>query len=500
MRRLLFTTLGILELVAALVLFAFAYQLPGPAEVHETVGRAERVSTSAGKQVKRLRGQLQAVRANQPKVQQLTLQLQSQLHTVNNALQRQQVDYSAIETMSRSLGSTATGLDNFSAALDPRALDGLGKGVKGTADYLDGQVVPEADKVAGRLEQTTAAIKSDADKLSELLRGAPLDLRAVRAASASLGKFEEALERTIKVLRAENLVVVRDGFGGLDKSLRKGASQVESYGAVTYPVPRLEGGRVVIEERPLWPEGQVTAGEMRQAARGAAAAGKDLDALHKELPRLRSSLEESRKVVAATKRALDEALRKQEKFEPALKNLPKHTARLAEELPRLSGDLVKVLRATAKLKTVAAGLRQTEKSVAAASERWPQLRGNLSKSASLLRATQKQVDAALERREQFEALARETLLLAQMWAEALPLLTEQLDDHLEQQEQSLEELGEGLDEVSAALPAAAATASRLLVTTKLLLRLVGAIIVLHGGYVLASVRLEGRGQGPPLAA
>ena len=42
-----------------------------------------------------------------------------------------------------------------------------------------------------------------------------------------------------------------------------------------------------------------------------------------------------------------------------------------------------------------------------------------------------------------------------MWAEALPLLTEQLDEHLEQQERSLAELGEGLDEVSAALPAAA---------------------------------------------
>src|SRR6266566_7019655 len=92
MHRLVFTTLGILEGVAAVILFTFASQLPGPAEVHDTVGRAERVSSTASSQVKRLRVQVQGVRGNQPKIQSLTLQLQAQLRNVSDNLPQQQFD------------------------------------------------------------------------------------------------------------------------------------------------------------------------------------------------------------------------------------------------------------------------------------------------------------------------------------------------------------------------------------------------------------------------
>ncbi len=492
MRRVLFTSLGLLELAAAFCLFAFAWQLPGTEQVDDTVGRVERVSTSASKQAGQLRGQVKTVRANQPKVKQLTVRLQAQLIAVGENLDSQHVDYKTVETMNRSLGDVAKGLDGLSDTLDPKGIGQIGKGLEVTADYLDKKVAPGADQAAERLERTTADLKADAEVLGKLLQEAPFDLRAARAASASLGKFDEGLARMIKMLKVENFDTIREGFTGLEESLNTGASQIDRFAGLNYPVMRMEGRRPVVETKPFWPEGKTTADGMRKAARGATAAGKEMDKLNRDVPRLRASLEASRKVVTITKDALDLALKQEDKLERVLKNFPRHTARLAHELPALSGDLAKILRETAKLREVAAALRETQKGVDATIARWPPLRENLGRSSALLRAMQKQMQGALARRAQYEALARQTLALTRAWAEALPIMTEKLDEQLAQQEQSLKELGQGLDEVSAAMPACARTASQLLATTRLLLGLVGAVALLHGCYVVLGARLGAR--------
>src|SRR5258707_391306 len=54
MRRILFLTLGALEVLVGLVLLSFAWQLPGPEEVHDGVGRVTRVTEETSGQVGRL--------------------------------------------------------------------------------------------------------------------------------------------------------------------------------------------------------------------------------------------------------------------------------------------------------------------------------------------------------------------------------------------------------------------------------------------------------------
>src|SRR5207244_752909 len=132
----------------------------------------------------------------------------------------------------------------------------------------------------------------------------------------------------------------------------------------SYPVVKIDRLKPVVEQRPFWPEGEKIAEGMMKAAAGAKEAGKELDDLAGELPRLRASLDESRKGVDKTREALATALKQQDKVEPLLKDIPAHTARLAEELPTLGGDLSRLLRDTGRLKEVAVSLRQAQKGIA----------------------------------------------------------------------------------------------------------------------------------------
>src|SRR5262245_60327325 len=137
MRRLLFTALGVLEVLAACVLFAFAWQLPGPGEVDEAVGRVERVSTGAGKGVDRLRTQLQQLRQDRPRLRILTDQVSSHLATLSEQLDSRPLDYDAVQTVARSLGDVARGLDLWATTFDPATAKGLGAGLGHAADYLE---------------------------------------------------------------------------------------------------------------------------------------------------------------------------------------------------------------------------------------------------------------------------------------------------------------------------------------------------------------------------
>jgi uncharacterized phage infection (PIP) family protein YhgE len=483
MRRTLFLSLGILELLVALVLFAFAWQLPGPAEVRDTVGRVERVSRKASGEVARLHGQMRLMRERQPQLKALSQQLRRQLGLVQDNVRSQQIDYQTVRAVRDALGDTAAGLDGLSATLDPKGLAQIGAGLKETADFLDTKVAPGAEEAAERLEKTTAAVRADSLRLAALLKQAPLDLRAAKAASASLGEFDEGLERMLAALKMDNYTAIRDGFQGLETSLKGGAAQVDRLAAVRYPAIKADGLRLDIEQRDLWPEARETAEGMRKAAKGVTAANKELAKIYKELPRLRASLAASRKLVGTTRQALNMALKQQEKLEPLLKSVPLSAARMAEQLPRIGDDLAKVLRETAKLKELAALLRRAQKGVETASANWPELRKNLGRSAVLLRATRKQLSIALANRKEYEAAARQTLVLTETFADALPLLTDQLEEHVRQQEESLAELSAGLDSVADAMPAASQAASRLLVTTRLLLALAAAVVALHGAYL-----------------
>jgi hypothetical protein len=488
MRRILFLSLGVLEFLVSLILVGFAWQLPGPAEVEDTVGRVARVGHQTGRQVRGLREQLHSLSERRPQLYDLSVRLQDQLRTVTDNLRSQQIDYDTVRTVSEAMGEVANGLDGLGTTLDPEGIGRVGAGLKATADYLEDQVAPAASKAATQIEKATADLKTDAEHLVALLRAAPLDLKAAREVHDSLARFGEGLERMEVVLKLQRAETMRDGFKGLEDSLNTGAEQVERLAGYSYPSVRFEGLRPVIEPKQFWPEGDKIADGMRKAAKGATAAGEELENLTRDLPKLRESLVESRKVVTTTRQALKSALSQQDKVEALLKHMPEHTAHLAEELPRLGASLAQVLRESSKLKDVAVVLRQAQEGVDMAVARWPDLRKSLARSSVLLRATQKQLRYVLDHRAEYEASLRQTLTMSRTISAALPLLTDQLERDLGEQERSLSSLGDGIDEVTGVLPAVASRASRLLQMTRFLLLLLAAVFALHGGYVALSER------------
>jgi uncharacterized phage infection (PIP) family protein YhgE len=226
---------------------------------------------------------------------------------------------------------------------------------------------------------------------------------------------------------------------------------------------------------------------MRQAAEGVSAAGKEMEGLSRELPKLRESLAESKKVADRSREALAQAIKNQDKVEPLLKNVPEHAARLSEELPKLGGDLAKVLRDTEKMKEVAEQLRQAQKGLEKALSGWPQIREAVTGTARVLKATQAQLATAVARQDDFKQAMNDTAKLSEDVAQALTMSTEELEKQMERHEKSFDELGQSAEGVSKSVPAYRDTAITLVQATSLLLWLVAGIVTLHAGYLIVSV-------------
>jgi uncharacterized coiled-coil DUF342 family protein len=484
MHRIVFVSLGVLETLVAVVLLVFACSLPSSQVVADKIGRVERVGKQTSAQVRTLQGHLEVLRDRQPQMRSLADRLMAQLDRVNEVLQNQKIDYGTLSTMRNALGDAARGLDGLGETLDADRIGQLGSSLKLTADLLDKKVVPAATEAAGRLEKATSDLRTDAKRLSELVKIAPLDLKAAREIHASLGNFEQGLAKVQDGFKVQQIETMKEGFEGLEKALTTGAEQVEKLAGYTYPLVTFDGFKPMIEQKQFWPDGDTIAEGMRKAAKGATAAAKQVDAVAEGLPGLRSSLQESRKAVARTRETLGEVLKQQDKVEPLLKDIPQHAARLAEELPQLGDGLAKVLRETDSLKKVAGMLRQSGEGIDGMVQRWPALRKDLGRSADLLRATQKQLTYALDHRAEYEKSLKQSMVLAQAVSAAVPLLTNRLEQDLEEQEQALERLSSGINDVTESLPDLAHTASGVVRMTWLLMVLLAGIFGLHGGYLM----------------
>src|SRR5262249_48657807 len=144
--------------------------------------------------------------------------------------------------------------------------------------------------------------------------------------------------------------------------------------------------------------------------------------LSRDVPQLRSSLDESRKVVDKTREALALALKQQDKLEPLLKDIPLKAALLAEQLPALGSDLAQVLRGTERLKELAVALRQAQTGIHAVGAHWPESRRALARSATMLRATRNHLKDVLKNRAQYENAKHQAVLVAESLALMLPMV------------------------------------------------------------------------------
>ncbi len=291
------------------------------------------------------------------------------------------------------------------------------------------------------------------------------------------------LDGLAALLKPENIQAVREGFSGLESAFNKGAERMSGLASASYPVISLRGVTPSVEYHKFWPEGAAIADGLRKASKGSAAARKGLDAFSAELPRLRDGVAECRKIADRTHAALGSLLQRQDKIETLLKNAPAQASRLADDVPRLGEELSRMLHETARLRDLTKIMRTGQQGLERTAKSWPELRKSLGSSAALLRGTQKQLRGVLDNRQAYEASLQHSRTMIEGLSAALPMYTDQWGEDVVKQERSLTNLGTSIDDVTAVMPEIKAVGSRLLVMTRLLLSLVGAIFLLHGGYL-----------------
>jgi uncharacterized protein (DUF3084 family) len=482
MRRVIFAVLGTVELVIAVVLVYTAINLPSSTEVARGFDRAEETTRKASHQVTATRRQVSEVR--RPEVQQLAGRLRTQTETVTKSLRSQQVNFDTVVSLRNSLKDVSTGLDGVADSFDAERFAKLGQSLGDTAKYLDEKLLPATDRSAEQFEKLSSDLSKDAEALSKLLKTAPPDLKAARDIHDSLSRFDDGLDKMMKLIELKRLDAIKDGFAGLETSLETTAGEVEKLAGYKYPHVKVRGLKVDIEEKPFWQNGDKVAEGLRKATEGVRAAQKELDGVGKELPAIRAALEESRKVVARTRAALGKTLEQQNKLEPLLRDIPTRTAGLAEAVPMITGDLAKVLRETKQLRNVAASLKDAQKGLDAAAGKWPELRQSLKQTAKVLRSSAEQLDRVVAHRDDYEASVKQSTELAETFSLMVPLLTDQLDADLGEQEKTLRDLESSLDDVGNSVPTFKRSALDLLTTGRLLLWLTAAAVGLHGGFLL----------------
>jgi chromosome segregation ATPase len=483
MRRVLFVGLGGLELVIAGVIVYLGLSLPRPQTVGDGFDRLETTTRKASGQIGTMRSQVHDLR--RPELQQLAEQLQRQTETVTTSLRRQRVDFQTVATLRDSLRDVARGVDSLSETLDPDRVGQLGSGLGETAKFIDETLVPVSTKSADQLDKLTADLAKDAEQLAILLRATAPDLKAAKEIHDSLARFDEGLEKMLKLIELKRLDAIKEGFAGMETALDTTAGEVERLSGYTYPNLKITGKFTVeVEDKPFWPNGGKVAAGLRKATEGVRAAGKELDGVGKDLPQVRTSLEESRKVVSQTRAALGQALKQQDRLEPLLRDVPMRTAKLAEDLPKLGQAFAKLLRETKRLSEVAASLRQAQKGIDATVTRWPEVRRGMKRSSELLTASGDQLDHVLKNRSEYESALSQSTELAETFARTAPLFTTQVTTQLAEQERSLADLEKSLDDVSDTLPAYKASATDLVTAGRVLAWLAAAIAALHGTFLI----------------
>jgi methyl-accepting chemotaxis protein len=493
MRRTVFAAVGALEILAALALLWFGWSLPRPSRAGQGIDRIENATRTASRQVGTVRRQVHDVR--QPEVRQLADKLQVQTQIVTRTLKSQQVDFETVATLRVSLNEAAEGLDGVARVVDPEQIGKLGAGFGETAKFIDETLVPSTTKIADQFDQMAVNLADDAKALGNLLRESTPDLKAARDVHDSLGRFDEGLEKMLKLIELKRLDAIKEGFAGLESSLDLTAKQVEKLAGYTYPSIKVRGLKIEVEEKPFWPNGEKIAEGLGKATEGVRAAQRELDDIAKELPAVRKSLEESRKVVSKTRTALGQTLKQQDKLEQLLRDIPERTAKLADDLPRLAREIAKLLRETKQLREVAAGLRLAQKGVDATVAQWPEMRKGMKQTSSLLKTSAKQLDTVIKNRAEYETSLNQSTELAETFSRMVPLLAEQVSSQLGEQEQSLGDLEKSLDEVGESFPDIRRDAVDMLSAARVLASLFAGIVGLHGAFLLAENR-----KGKPLAA
>jgi len=501
MRRILYVGLAVLEFCAAGVLLALVWELPGPADLRDAFGRAERIGQKTEDQVQNLRKELHGFATRQPEMQDLTNQLQKQLKAVTMYLGNQQVDFQSIEAVRDALGDVADGLNGISQLLDPKSVRPLGTALAATAAYLEDKVAPTATRAADQLEASVEVLRVEAENLSAVFRSVSLDPRSLQESMTRLDQFDQALVWLAANSSPPRMQLLKQQLKALDGSVAEMADRVALLAGQTYPSMTFTGFVPTVVQKPIWPDGQSVVQGLRQAAYLLSLGNRYLASLTEGAPSFEQAAKEARNVVFQLRQVLQLAAHQREEWAPVLRNLPENAARLAENLPKLGDGLARLLRDTDRLKDVAGVLRQAQKGIDNMVETWPDLQKKLGRSAVMLRATRKQLNYVLEHRPEYETSLKGVTLLTQTFASNLPVFTSQLQQDLAEQERALGGLQQSIEDAMAVLPHCQTSARRIIQLTRILLALLAGVVSLHAVYLAgrafaARPRKDSRASAP----
>jgi DNA repair exonuclease SbcCD ATPase subunit len=456
-----------------------ALTLPTEQDVKDKVGRVENVSRNSGNQVRSLRGQLEGVRARQPRLKQSAEQLQLKMAEVKVRLKKQQPDEETLRKMSESLGRTADDFQALGDGVSPEALVQLAQALEGTAEFLEGEVVPGDVGAARELEDVSRRIRTGA----ALLRGGTADRQSVRDLIDALRQFSAGLERLEASFNLPLTQRLRRSLRRFDDPLDEVINRLDALASISYPVVTVKGIQPIIESKPLWPEGKEVVAMLRMVSLSSATLQGQLATLDSAAPRARSSIEEARRAVDLIRITLETAAAHQVRLQELLKTPPEKIVRAVEQASALAEETARTLRSTEQLRKVVLRLRELRQRLADAAERAPKLRDGLIGLAEVLRRRQADLQELIDNPGPYRTTLNQTLNLIDVVTAALPLFTDHLDTKLEEEDQSLEQLENSINEVTEVMPEVSRTASRLMQLTRWLLYLGAAIFGLHGVYL-----------------
>jgi ABC-type transporter Mla subunit MlaD len=494
MRRWTWITLGVLEVAGAVAMIALALGLPGSSDVRQARESALRTTAAASEQVRLLRDQVEGLRASS--LDETTDRLEQASRALAVTLRGRTLDADKLAALRDATARAADGLDRAAASFDPAALGSLANGMDAAARLIDDQIVPASRRAADALTASTASLQTSSARFAALLRGTTPDLKPLVTLNDGLGQFEQGLGAVKEMLNPQAVAGLQIGLAGVSGTVKSVLPAAEQVASLSYPVPVLNGLVPSYRMQRLIANGPEIVDQIRQAIGVVDSINAVVAKFAARLPAILSAMDASRQAIAASRQVLTAALANREAVEGLLKEMTEQSARLAEDLPGLTGNLAEGLRSVATLGPMADALRRAGAGLRAGAGAWPEVQGGLKATAALLRASSEQVGHVIDQRANYEANLDQFAGLAESSSRVIAGLGDGLETRLDRERLVLTELGRGIDQTGRLLPAWTDAATAALHVARALALLLAAGLGVHGLSLLAAARERALHTGP----
>jgi hypothetical protein len=449
MRRRIQLSIGILEATLACVLFVIGGMLPGTESVENSFTRVQHVSRNAESQVRLMREQVAEVRHHDfPRV---SAHLRAQTRGFSARWKHAPVDFPTVEAMNDTVLASAVGLDDWSDTLDV-------KGRFRETRPASRRDAPQANSLARATQLTRASLEESAAQLDEECRalltnvGRPLDASAIVQSVSTVERMRILRDQLEYAGSSERFNDLRRATGELENSLETAHRHVELASTAAFPLLVPNGSsQPDVQLVPLWPQGKEAARSLSTTLTAVRNTNQQLDAFARAFRAVKSSKGDAN---------------------------PENERATIETLVDCSQ----------RLRSLSAALQRNVSAVQRSTAEWPGLVQTMRVSARVLRDSHEQLDEFAGKQSEYDRAMQGSRQATQTAEQIVESYSERIGNRLSEQEHSLAEMEHGLGEASEAIPAVSNTTVDLLNAIRWMFWLVGALIALHGAFVICEAR------------